>query len=541
MPFQEIGKFPRHGGVARFHDFKRPVTFYDRVRFVGADSSVEILGGVLTGDFSISGDLKSSSWDGGDSLASAPVAATAGYFLDYDQDKAQFQDIYAVGGQLEDLTVTGVLSLDGSGQITTDSGSGSRMTINPWDGTGFPLIFYTGAAAENNPGSISVIADSNFIRLTLYGPTLETSGSDDGTGYLAVGANSVDSVASAGLLSLATGNFEAQTDLFSIAYGSGDAQTWIDAFATGAGTGTIKMGTWADTVDVHADIEMQSGIQLFLDAGSISDPGLAFVGDPDTGIYNPSANVIGFVAGGGLEFTLGDGYLQGRDSSQSVYIRSVSGSVGAPQYSFRGDGNTGMYWYGADQLGFAAGGAIQFITGNSANPSIRGVDGTSSAPSFRFINDSDTGIYLSGTNRFSIACGGNEELALSTTGFLVPNVYSATSMSSANVFVDSLGQLFRSTSARKYKEQIEYADWLADYDLRPVRYKRKDAPYYLYGFIADELAEEDDLLGVYNDQGEVEDYDTRAVIAVLAMKVNRLEALTAQCSCGIMTSDKEAT
>jgi len=79
--------------------------------------------------------------------------------------------------------------------------------------------------------------------------------------------------------------------------------------------------------------------------------------------------------------------------------------------------------------------------------------------------------------------------------FNVYGVYSATGAASANVVVDSGGQLFRSTSSGKYKTDIEeiqdsYSDALLS--CRPVWYrsicKKDNANYSWWGFIAEEVA-----------------------------------------------------
>jgi hypothetical protein len=47
-----------------------------------------------------------------------------------------------------------------------------------------------------------------------------------------------------------------------------------------------------------ADKSFSSGSQLFLDPGSASAPGLAFLGDPNMGIYHPAADTLAIVTGG---------------------------------------------------------------------------------------------------------------------------------------------------------------------------------------------------------------------------------------------------
>jgi len=99
----------------------------------------------------------------------------------------------------------------------------------------------------------------------------------------------------------------------------------------------------------------------------------------------------------------------------------------------------------------------------------------------------------------------------------------------ANVTMTEFGaegrNLFRkSTSARKYKTNIQPADELADLTLEPVTFHRDDDDKDFIGFIADDLAAQDSRIGEYSPDGEIENYDLRAVVAILAAKVNDLTA-----------------
>jgi hypothetical protein len=78
-----------------------------------------------------------------------------------------------------------------------------------------------------------------------------------------------------------------------------------------------------------------------------------------------------------------------------------------------------------------------------------------------------------------------------TNGYLtVPGVYSLTTASAANVFVDSSGSLYRSTSSRRYKNSIEDATHGLQelLELRPVTYKgNNDGDTVFGGLIAEEV------------------------------------------------------
>ena len=77
-----------------------------------------------------------------------------------------------------------------------------------------------------------------------------------------------------------------------------------------------------------------------------------------------------------------------------------------------------------------------------------------------------------------------------------------------------------STSARKYKSNIAADPTLADLILEPVRFHHDGNDKDYIGFIADDMPDE---AAIMRTEGEVENYDLRAVVAILAAKVNRME------------------
>ena len=106
------------------------------------------------------------------------------------------------------------------------------------------------------------------------------------------------------------------------------------------------------------------------------------------------------------------------------------------------------------------------------------------------------GDYALNNGRFTIYDKTNNKIALkidaSSNYFTVPGVYSLTSGSGANVYVDSNGILQRSTSSLKYKTEVETATHgLTDLlKLRPVTYKgTNDGDKIFGGLIAEEVHE----------------------------------------------------
>lgn len=171
---------------------------------------------------------------------------------------------------------------------------------------------------------------------------------------------------------------------------------------------------------------------------------------------------------------------------------------------------------------------------------IRFPDGTAALPSITFADDLDLGFYSPNANEIGGATSGVLRFAVTDTEIQARGDNGAnffdygpqTTASAANATWTTGGggiyRLDRSTSSRRYKEAIHTAHNLADVILRPVRFWSVLDETWQYGFIAEEIAEEiPEAAEVAN--GEVENFDLRAVVAVLAAKVNRLEQQLTDC------------
>lgn len=117
----------------------------------------------------------------------------------------------------------------------------------------------------------------------------------------------------------------------------------------------------------------------------------------------------------------------------------------------------------------------------------------------------------------------------------IKGAYDTTTGDSANMSVASDGLLRRSTSAKRYKKSIKKlwrrrpeAERYLDMELNPVEFIHKGDKKRYLGFIAEEVAAIDGDLGVFNAEGEVESYDLRGVVAILAAQVNELRAEVAK-------------
>ena len=116
----------------------------------------------------------------------------------------------------------------------------------------------------------------------------------------------------------------------------------------------------------------------------------------------------------------------------------------------------------------------------------------------------------------------------------MPGVYGNTAASAANVFVDTDGSLYRSTSSLKYKTDVQDATD-AEQDallaLRPVTYRSlsdaDDSGARFWGFIAEEVEEIDPRLVTHNEDGEPEGVQYDRIVPALVGIIRRLEARVA--------------
>lgn len=192
------------------------------------------------------------------------------------------------------------------------------------------------------------------------------------------------------------------------------------------------------------------------------------------------------------------------------------------------------------------------------------VDPTNTGGMFGVFNTSSSGdghilLKRNSTNEYQIGSGTSDEffiynynnsayaLIISNVGHLkVQGVYNQTGSDSPNVVVDGSGNIYRSTSALKYKKDVRDIESIDIDRFRPIRYKsaitRDDDTKDCLGFIADEV-HDDGLteLVTYGVNPETEEtevegfrYDRMTVIltkvvqeqkSVIADLTKRIEAL----------------
>lgn len=185
-------------------------------------------------------------------------------------------------------------------------------------------------------------------------------------------------------------------------------------------------------------------------------------------------------------------------SEIELFSRSlhVGGTTQLPGIAFQGAGNN------PDTSGMSYGGAVLQFSENG-QPMFHASQGAG-APFFR-VDAIVTDVRFQGAAGFATTAEAN---------MAIPDL--------AN------GLIRIATSSRRYKTDIQPAPELADLDLEPVSFHREDDDRNLVGFIAEDLADQDERLALYNDDGEVDNFADRGLMAIMAAKINRLEAQVAE-------------
>jgi hypothetical protein len=584
MPYTPINMGNKNPPIVKYNRFNWPVIFYDRVTFMGPDSSIEFLGGKIIGD------LMSANWDGGFDLTSLDTDATKGFYLDSDVGSVQFMGNIWLGGDL---------SIAAGGQIQI-APVGSAFSINiDEDSVSFPM------------GAVSLaVGGDPWISTVQLGPSPDE---------------------------LAVWHFKGPFHE--------DATTWPEMKMYSAEDGLaqveliVQQGTSNDGLRVtnNSDAGVVGYTTVSIPHGSAAHPSLSFydgslyTADSDTGIYRYGANVIGFATGGALRMYISTDAIGNNNQTGNFRIKhDAAGSGTAPTYSFEGDQDTGIYRSGTNELSIATAGAQRAVFRSDGNLTGTGTYGGSAGvlmrlsyggsdhyPTYAFNNDSDTGMFRYAANMVGFAAAGTTRAMVDVNGIhslidVLPSVntwwkqaaefsmpdgnstrlligtkrvgtggdhstsqniltrivdvtyfgglmlssgestlyfqatsagpytsygrlsvkssqvesplfYSNTTTQGANAYIATNGAMCRSTSALKYKDNVLSAEWLSDVPLRPVGYNAKQDGSLHYGLIADEIAAALPAAGEYGEDGEIENFDTRAVMAVMAAKINRLE------------------
>lgn len=135
---------------------------------------------------------------------------------------------------------------------------------------------------------------------------------------------------------------------------------------------------------------------------------IAYLFDTSNSLVNAAARVVEFRNVGNAVFSV----------TPSGAALVGGGSVTLPSYSFIGDPNTGMWNPGADQLDFTVGGTDRLqitTTAIEGRLQFTSTVGTVAAPAFSFFTDEDTGMYRSAANTIGFSTGGTARLLIAST------------------------------------------------------------------------------------------------------------------------------
>ena len=159
-------------------------------------------------------------------------------------------------------------------------------------------------------------------------------------------------------------------------------------------------------------------------------------------------------------------------------------------------------------------------------------DGSASAPVITNSGDTNTGIYFSAADEVSITTAGTKRFTIESTGLIIsPHTYVAVTGNDANMWVDTDGGFYRSTSSIKYKTDVQdmqdsYADNILN--LRPVSYKSTaevdDPDHSHWGLIAEEVAEVDSRLIHIDENGDPSGVQYARIVVPLINIIKRQEA-----------------
>ncbi|MEK7355463.1 MAG: hypothetical protein AAB250_03395, partial [Bdellovibrionota bacterium] len=187
----------------------------------------------------------------------------------------------------------------------------------------------------------------------------------DGTGILSWVAPAGSPTA---LNAPATSDFHITTD--------GGYSTVIDASTTSTTPGT---GAFVVTggVGIGGALNVAGGVSagsLTTGSGSFGLPSFRFIGDPDTGLYSPAADVIGFSAAGAprVEITSTDMSTTQFNASATMSIRRAEGSYGSPTALPTGMTIGATRFQAYDGSTFADGAVVAATSTEAWNPGARG-------------------------------------------------------------------------------------------------------------------------------------------------------------------------
>ena len=156
-----------------------------------------------------------------------------------------------------------------------------------------------------------------------------------------------------------TGNINANTAIINTATIDNGTITDLNYTSSIGTNSTVNNLNFTTATGSNAYISNNVEVgKLLASTGTALVPSISFIGDQNSGIFNPSSDSIGFTTNGTQRMILST-------VLSAPIIRTVSGLVSAPSYTFQTDTNTGLYNPSSDTIGFSTNGINRLTIENT--------------------------------------------------------------------------------------------------------------------------------------------------------------------------------
>lgn len=395
------------------------------------------------------------------------------------------------------VNASDVIQIGNSTSNILIDGANINLTGTLTFGSGMPSITFPTASAATPGIAFTGDPDSGFFSSAANTVNLSTGGTERWKVDISAVTSTLPRVAPLGAVGTPSYTF------------TGDLNTGI--YSSGADTVDIATnGVQRVSVSTSATT---STLPIVFPTGSNSAPGLAFSGDLNTGIYSSGADTLNFSTGGSERLQINSTGQVGIGVTPSVELElqqsgdcrirleSTGGALFDQHIHFK---DTASDWYIGNRFssptaGFGIGktnAKSSFIIDENENFGFGVVPATNQRITLNAGGDTSSFVAMqlrdsSANTLINVKCDG-----LINTGVKASSPYNNTTGTAANMVVSNTGDLQRSTSSQRYKNDIQdLTHGLAEVmRLRPVTFKHINDDNKIFGGL---IAEEVDQLGLF--------------------------------------------